>query len=465
MPLPLGRLALALALGLSLGGCASQPSAFSSLRRSSLPGNRPSGITGALSDLTSGWKSPAGAKSDPVLQSTSQPDKIEGPLALARLSERRGQPTQAEQLYRAVMERDPQNPIPYQRLGVMRAKEGRFKEADALLAEALRRAPSDTNVLCDVGYSFYLQHRLEESEQVLRRAVEIKPQDERVCNNLAVVLGDQGRDAEALVLFQRVNTEGKAFANLGFVFAQRGEMDKAKGAYSRALALDPSLRPAAEAMVQLNQPEPSPALARAPARAERPPADVQASEAAARAPARAEPRWAELPRQEMTARAPGRAEPRWADVPRREMTARAPAPAERPPAEAQVSEAPAAEPVAARVAIPAPSGEAAEAVRTATRQAVFENRLPAEPVNLAGFAAADDRPSRPLVASRPRPEASTPQPWPTIKVPSPHPIAEGASTLGQRSSLPTLGATAPGFPPPQPFPAFQSENLNPFVRW
>ena len=425
MPPPLGRLVLALALGLVAGGCASQPSPFSSMRRSSLPANRPSGSSGALSDLTSGWKSPAAAKPDPVLPPASQGDKIQGPLALARLSERRGQPAQAEQLYRVVMERDPQNPTPYQRLGVMRAKEGRFKEADAFFAEALRRAPSDTNVLCDVGYSYYLQHRLEESEQVLRRALEIKPQDERVCNNLAVVVGDQGRDGEALVLFQRVGSEARAYANLAFIYTQRGEMDKAKGAYSRALALEPNLRPAAEAMVQLSQTERSPAPARAPAPAERSPADVQVSEA--------------------TPRAPGRAEPRLAEVSRRETTA--------------------LQPMATRVSIPAPSGEAAEPVRTATRQAVFEPRLAAGSVDLAGFAAADDRPSRPLVASRPRPEGSSAQTWPTIKVPSPPPIAEGVSTLGQRSSVPTLGVSAPGFPPPQPFPAVQSENLNPFVRW
>jgi len=465
MPPPLGRLVLALALGLVAGGCASQPSPFSSMRRSSLPANRPSGSSGALSDLTSGWKSPAAAKPDPVLPPASQGDKIQGPLALARLSERRGQPAQAEQLYRVVMERDPQNPTPYQRLGVMRAKEGRFKEADAFFAEALRRAPSDTNVLCDVGYSYYLQHRLEESEQVLRRALEIKPQDERVCNNLAVVVGDQGRDGEALVLFQRVGSEARAYANLAFIYTQRGEMDKAKGAYSRALALEPNLRPAAEAMVQLSQTERSPAPARAPAPAERSPADVQVSEATPRAPGRAEPRLAEVSRRETTAQAPAPAERFPADVQVSEATPRAPGRAEPRLAEVSRRETTALQPMATRVSIPAPSGEAAEPVRTATRQAVFEPRLAAGSVDLAGFAAADDRPSRPLVASRPRPEGSSAQTWPTIKVPSPPPIAEGVSTLGQRSSVPTLGVSAPGFPPPQPFPAVQSENLNPFVRW
>lgn len=470
MPPLLGRVALALALGLMAGGCASQPSAFSSMRRSSLPGNRPSGLSSALSDLTSGRKPPAAPGPDSVSGGAAQGDPVQGPLALARLSERRGQPAQAEQLYRVVMERDPQNPAPYHRLGVMRAKEGRFKEADELFAEALRRAPSDLNLLCDVGYSYYLQHRLEESEQVLRRALELKPQDERVCNNLAAVLGDQGRYPEALVLFQRVGSQAQASANLGFVYTQRGEIEKAKDAYARALAMDPNLRPAAEAMVQLSQYDRASATARTPARAEPRPAAAQVSEATARAPARVEP----------------------------------------PPADAQVSEATARRPAATRVAIPAPSGPAAEPVRTATRQAVFDSRPAAArpPAGAetaqsaggerwagdrlrppavaeqnpqtsvastgsadsavfasAGFASADDRQSRSLVASRTRPENSSPQPWPTIKVPSPPPIAEGVSTLGQHPSVPMLGASAPGFPPPQPFPAVQSENLNPFVRW
>ena len=73
-------------------------------------------------------------------------------LALARLSERRGQPEHAERLYQRLVEKDPQNPAPYHRLGVMRAEQGRFQEANEQFDQALRLAPSNATLLSDVGY-------------------------------------------------------------------------------------------------------------------------------------------------------------------------------------------------------------------------------------------------------------------------------------------------------------------------
>ena len=176
-------------------------------------------------------------------------------LAMGLLSERQGQAAQAERIYNVVIQREPRNPVPYHRLGVMCAQEGRFADADRYFALALQRDPSNHQLLSDIGYSYYLQHRLPEAEDVLRHALEWKPNDSAICNNLAVVVGEQGRDEECMALFSRVNGEAQASANMAFVYTQRGEMEKAKASYSRALTLDRGLRPAAEAMIQLAQRE------------------------------------------------------------------------------------------------------------------------------------------------------------------------------------------------------------------
>ena len=192
------------------------------------------------------------ASSQPAPRSAEDPS-ARSELALARLSERRGQPEHAERLYQRLLEKDPQNPVLYHRLGVMRAKQGRFAEANGYFDEALRLAPSDATLLSDAGYCYYLQHRLEEAEGILARALELEPNDPAISNNLGVLLGEQGRDRECLTMFRRTGTEAEAYANMAFVYAQRGELEEAKASYSRALTLDQKLRPAAEALVQMAQ--------------------------------------------------------------------------------------------------------------------------------------------------------------------------------------------------------------------
>ncbi len=54
-------------------------------------------------------------------------------------------------------------------------------------------------------------------------------------------------------MFRRTGTEAEAYANMAFVYAQRGDLEKAKASYSRALDLDQKMKPAAEALVQIAQ--------------------------------------------------------------------------------------------------------------------------------------------------------------------------------------------------------------------
>ena len=184
-------------------------------------------------------------------KSESYRSSTKGALSLARLSERRGQAEQAEQMYKAVIEREPENPIPHHRLGIMRSRDRNFEQAHEHFQKTFELTPEDPQLLSDVGYCLYLENRLDESEEILRRALERKPNDPAICNNLAIVLGALGRYDECLTLFWRVGPEAEAYANLGFVLAQHGEVQKAKANYNLALTLDPGLLPAAEALAQM----------------------------------------------------------------------------------------------------------------------------------------------------------------------------------------------------------------------
>ncbi len=178
---------------------------------------------------------------------------IEGPLTLARLAEQRGKTLDAERLYASLLERSPNNSVVHHRLAIIQSRKGRFEEANAYFDRALQLKPDNPTLICDAGYCLYLQHRLDEAESLFRRALDIDPQHEAANNNLALVLAERGDDRAAMALFRQTGTEARAHANMGFVYTRRGELDKAKEAYSRALSIDPQMFVAAEALVQLAQ--------------------------------------------------------------------------------------------------------------------------------------------------------------------------------------------------------------------
>lgn len=223
--------------------------------------NSPSGESGSKQGVTSGWgaafarpfRSPEANTTSPTSAKQDQnPSKTRAALSMAMLSERRGQEEQARHLYEELIRREPNNPTPYWRLGVMAGRAGKTRDAEKYLAKAASLLPNDAELACDLGYIYYLDHRLEMAEKTLRAALEINPDHARASNNLALVLCDQEKDQEAFELFRKVNGPARAYANLGYAYAQRGEIDKAKAAYTRALEIDSSLRPAVDAMVQLN---------------------------------------------------------------------------------------------------------------------------------------------------------------------------------------------------------------------
>lgn len=174
-------------------------------------------------------------------------------LASARLFERRRQDDEAERLYLQVIRQSPGNPVPHHRLAVLYTRKGKFKEADEHFGRALALKPDDPQLLGDVGYFYHLACRPKEAEQYLRRALEIDPGNRAFSNNLALVLADQGRRDECLALFRRAGSEKEARANYAFVLAQQGEYQQALDLYDRVLTEDQSLRPVADAMIELSQ--------------------------------------------------------------------------------------------------------------------------------------------------------------------------------------------------------------------
>jgi Flp pilus assembly protein TadD len=91
---------------------------------------------------------------------------------------------------------------------------GRYDEARQYYASALKIAPEEPSVLSNVGLSYVLSKDLPKAEQTLRRANSRPDADRRVRLNLALVIGLQGRVAEAESIVKADRPAEEAAANV-----------------------------------------------------------------------------------------------------------------------------------------------------------------------------------------------------------------------------------------------------------
>lgn len=172
-------------------------------------------------------------------------------LTLAQVYEQEGNHRKAEGLYRELHERNPDDAHVCHHYGIVLTQLGREDEGILLIEQANLQDRDNPQILNDLGYAYLLTGETEQAEEILQTAHELDPDDRRTLSNLALAVGFNGRDNECLALYRQVMSEAEAYANLGYVAVQRGEGRAAVQYYSRALDLDPTLEPAAQALVQL----------------------------------------------------------------------------------------------------------------------------------------------------------------------------------------------------------------------
>ena len=94
---------------------------------------------------------------------------------------------------------------------------GRHADAQRHYLTALKIAPDEPSILSNLGLSYALSKDLKDAEATLRRAAEQKPVDPRVRQNLALVVGLQGRFAEAENIARADLPADEAAANVAYL--------------------------------------------------------------------------------------------------------------------------------------------------------------------------------------------------------------------------------------------------------
>lgn len=190
---------------------------------------------------------------------------------------RAGRLPEAEQAWRAILAREPDDAEALHMVGFILATTGRRAEGLALMDRSLEREPDHPGYLDNRAQVLAMENRLAEAARDLARAVQaaprfvegwlhlaqvglrlgrlpeslkaaqaacaIAPRSGAALNTLGVALRENGRPAEALECFARaVQVEGgtaDAWNNYGLALQHAGRIDDAQRAYARALALRP----------------------------------------------------------------------------------------------------------------------------------------------------------------------------------------------------------------------------------
>jgi Tfp pilus assembly protein PilF len=182
---------------------------------------------------------PSPAKPIPAPEPNAK-QKAEMEMELGRSLEREGKLNEALKVYEEVAKKDSRRIDAQERMAIVNDQLGNFKEADKIYATALKREPKNFDLLCDRGYSFYLQDRDAEAESMLRQALAIDPHMARAHNNLGLVLAHNGKSDEALKEFSRGGCrESDARVNLAYCLMAQRDFSSAQKQLQLAMAADP----------------------------------------------------------------------------------------------------------------------------------------------------------------------------------------------------------------------------------
>jgi predicted O-linked N-acetylglucosamine transferase (SPINDLY family) len=175
------------------------------------------------------------------LASSGAPDSSEIDAAAALFAQGRNE--EAENAARALVERFPQHPFGWKLLGGIYHRRGDAHGALNAMAMSARFDPDDAETLSNLGMLLMRANRLDESENVLRRALALRPGNADAHNHLAITLGELGRLAEAQASVEAALAldpqHEKAAITLALILQTQGRPGDAVPIYRQLLARNP----------------------------------------------------------------------------------------------------------------------------------------------------------------------------------------------------------------------------------
>ena len=157
--------------------------------------------------------------------------------------QRAGRTAEAEQIYRSLLQQQPESIDALNLLGALLHELGRYDEALPCFEQvlALRPAAESHN---SVAIVLKAQGKYAEAVEQYRQALALKPNQPEVMSNLGNALKESGSVEEAIACYQDAIALNPNYAeahnNLGISFKDQGKLDEAIQSYQTALRLKPN---------------------------------------------------------------------------------------------------------------------------------------------------------------------------------------------------------------------------------
>jgi len=208
--------------------------------------------------LSKAWSSTTGAMTSllgtsPPTSQAAKPGKLDADIDIraAQYSAQSGNFEDAEAKYKRALKTEPKNVKAILGLARIYDEMGNSQQAVATYQKAIQLHPKNAMVYNDLGLCFGRRRELAPAQKMLQKAVELEPGKANYRNNLATILVDMGRPADAYQHLLAVQPAGVAHYNLACLLESRGQLDQAAEQLQQAIAIDQTLTPARELLAQI----------------------------------------------------------------------------------------------------------------------------------------------------------------------------------------------------------------------
>ncbi|MGK7932119.1 MAG: tetratricopeptide repeat protein [Microcystaceae cyanobacterium] len=122
-------------------------------------------------------------------------------------------------------------------------REGKYAEAEAIMRRVIELDPDNYRAYSNLGVLLELKGELKEAILAYKKAIEINPQHADAYNNLGVALYNNNQLEEAVVAYKKaieINPQfAKAYYNLGNALQDKNQLEEAVVAYKKAIEINP----------------------------------------------------------------------------------------------------------------------------------------------------------------------------------------------------------------------------------
>ena len=154
-----------------------------------------------------------------------------------------GNLTEAAQLYRKILEKDPGHVDAIYLLGTSNLQQGNLDLAATFLKKAITLKPDHARSHNNLGTTFQQQGKLDEAIDCYRKAIKLNPDYADAHYNLGVLFQKQGKDNDAVVSYNRTieisPDYAEAYYNLGIALQEQGKLDEAVFGYNKTIEIKP----------------------------------------------------------------------------------------------------------------------------------------------------------------------------------------------------------------------------------